>query len=129
MESHRSCPVLFSLAESWRPTSAPERARLHSGRSEKGWNAVGHPFGCPARCYFLPDLAGFLGACGLRTGFFFAGTHPSDGTLPDEPVRGECSRRAASYRCATTLDRGNYATGWRMIVFSFAGSILRGSPR
>jgi hypothetical protein len=48
------------------------------------YNQCGHSFECPVRCYFLPD---FLGA-GLFdfAGAFSVSTHPSSGTLPNEPV-------------------------------------------
>jgi len=37
------------------------------GDEKQPHNRFGHPVGCPVLCYFLPDLAGFLGA-----GFFGA---------------------------------------------------------
>lgn len=102
-ESNRSCPVQFTLADSRRLAGV--------GRTPQRWmggcrNLAGHPFGCPVHCYFLPDFfgAGFLGACGLREGCFLAGTYPSSGTLPDEPVLGNEVRRLRTRGIISLLD-------------------------
>ena len=118
----------------------PRKDQGRGGLSEGVETLSGTLSGARLSCYFLPVLpvflgAGFLAACGLRAGCFFTGTYPSVGTLPDEPVLSGTGPETPDPRNDTATSplrirqSGGPETGWRMIVFSFAGSVVRGSPR